>query len=134
MPGERNLVSLVESKLVVTNVMAAAPTVVGDGVDITSWRSAGEFSGAYAMVAVHGSVDAVISAAAGGQGVEIWGYRLGKWWLISELRDGRDITIGANKGYAQAVNIIGVFERLAVVGTVSAGVATARLAPIELWS
>lgn len=131
---ERNVVSLVEAKVVNTNLMAAAPTLVGDGVDITPWRTTGEFSGAYAMVAVTGDTDTTITAAVGGQGVEIWGYRLGKWWLISELRDGRDITVGPTRGYAQAVNIIGVFERLAVVGTVPLGVATARLAPIELWS
>jgi hypothetical protein len=134
MPSTRNLVSLVEAKVVNTNVMAAAPDDANDGVSILSWRSTDEYSGAYAMVAVTGDTIGTVTAPVGGQGVEIWGYRLGKWWLISELRDGRDIAVGPLRGYAQAVNIIGVFERLAVVGTVSAGVATARLAPIELWS
>lgn len=130
----RNVVSLLEHKLVQTTVMAAAPTLAGDGVAITSWRISGEFSGPYAWVSIYGSAPATITApAAGGDGVEIYGYRLGMWWLIAELRDGRDTTISTTKGYAQAVNIIGIFERLAVVGTVSAGTATVKLAPIEAW-
>lgn len=135
MSGTRNLFTLLEQKVVETAVMAAAPDDANDGADITGWRHVSEFCGALALVHLIGSEATTVAApTGGGDGVELYGYRLGKWSLISELRDGREITLSATKGYAQAVNVIGIFERLAVVGDVSAGTVTAKLGPIEAWS
>jgi len=130
----RNLFAMLENKLVETAVTAARPSAPGDGVDVTSWRTNG-FSGASAAVMLKGSAAATVTSPTdGAQGVELWGYVLGKWRLIVELRDGRDITVDADRGYAQEANVIGVFERLAIAGTVSAGAVTGQIAPIEGWS
>lgn len=129
----RALFSLLDSKLVTVTV-GARPSSATDGVDITSWRTNGTFTGAMAAVFLSGSATATITSPTGGSsGVELWGYRMSKWWLIAELRDGRDISVTATTGYAQAVNVIGVYDRLAIAGTVSVGSATAQLGPIEAW-
>jgi len=131
---QRALFAMTDGK-VVQVAIGARPTGPAHGVDILSWRS-GEFSGAMAAIFITGSAAATISGPSGSTtGVELWGYRIGKWWLITELRDGRDITIDASgDGYAQQANVIGIFERLAVAGDVSAGAGTAKLAPIDSWS
>ena len=131
--ANHTLFSLLDAKMV-TATIAARPALATDGVDITTWRTSSTFTGAMAAVFIAGSTTATVTSPSGGSsGVELWGYRMTKWWLIAELRDGRDISVTSTTGYSQAVNVIGVYDRLAVAGTVSAGTATAQLAPIEAW-
>lgn len=118
-------------------ISAARPTTNVDGVDITSWRING-YAPPLAAIWIEGSEAATITSpeiAANPAGVELWGWveGLGKWYLVVELRDGRDIEVTPERGYTQAANTIGVFDRLAVVGGVSAGVGTARFAPMESY-
>lgn len=132
MSATRQLFAMSESKLVSVAV-SARPTIATDGVDVSSWLENGIFCGAMAAVFVGGTADGVLTSPAGGaEGVELWGYRLSKWWLIASLRDGRDITVYADgHGYSQALNVIGVYQRLAVAGSGVGGLA--QLAPIEVW-
>lgn len=133
MPTARQLFAIVESRLV-SIAIGARPTAPGDGVDVTNWLESGVFCGAMAAVFIGGNgADGTLTAPASGDcGVELWGYRLSKWWLISGLRDGRDIAVYSDgRGYSQAVNVIGVFNRLAVAG--SGVAAVAQIAPIEAW-
>ena len=136
MSQQRALVALLEDKLVSVAVAAARPAVAGDGVDITSWRTSGQFSGPLAAIFLDGSQAQTINSPTGGaSGVELWGYRLSQWWLIGYLNAGTAIpVVGVDQGFAAEVNVIGIFDRLAVAGTPSAGTTTAKLVPMEQWT
>jgi hypothetical protein len=131
----RSLVALIEPKLVEFVINPARPSVDADGIDITHWRQNGAYSGPLAFLAFHSTAPCVVSAPDGGSaGPELWLRRLGKWHRVGYINDGTDVEVdGPDRGFAQAMNIIGVFERLYVAGTVSAGVATARVIPIDTW-
>lgn len=131
----RQLVALLKDRATSAVAIGARPSVAGDGVDITAWRS-GAFTCAQATVLVDGSAAAALTApGAGTEGVELWGYVLSQWWLIGSLHDGNQINIaGDSQGFAQVLNDLGAFERLAVAATVSAGSATAKFVPMESWS
>lgn len=131
----RSLVAMLENKLVNVAVSANRPTNAGDGVSILDWRTNGEFSSPIAALFLDGTVAQTISSPTGGNdGVELWGYRLSQWWLIGVLNDGADIVIvGSGQGRALEVDIIGIFEDLAIAGTCSAGSNMAGLAPIQTW-
>lgn len=130
----RSLVAMLENKFAQTNV-GARPTLASDGVDILHWRTNGEFSTPLAALLIDGSLAMTIGSPAGGaDGVELWGYRLAQWWRIGVVNDGQDVPIvGPGQGFGQAINVVGVFERLAISGTPSAGAATAILIPIQTW-
>lgn len=131
----RSLVALLENKLVQHAISATRPSLANDGVDVLSWRTNGEFSGPLAAVMLGGDQAMTIGPPTGGAlGPELWGYRLSQWWVIGYVNDGNDVTIaGAAQGFAQAMNIIGIFERLCIAGTPSVGAAVAKLAPIDSW-
>jgi hypothetical protein len=125
-----------ESALVTMAVSATRPAASTDGVDIMPWRANGLFAPPLAGMFISGSVALTLQAPAGGvRGVELYGWRLSKWWLIGYLNDGADIVInGAGLGYAQEVNILGIFERLCVVGVPTTGTVTASFAPVDHWT
>lgn len=129
----RSMVALLEEKALQVAVVATRPSAAGDGVDISSWRSSGNFSNPVAAVFVDGSQAQTVDSPTGGSsGVELWGYRFSQWWLLGFLNNKTAIPIaGAAQGFAQQVDVIGIFERLAVAGTVSGGAATAKLVPLE---
>lgn len=134
---EQPIATLVDQMKTVA-IAAVRPTTIADGVDISSWRING-YAPPLAALWIDGDVDGTITSPAGAanpQGVELWGWvtALERWYLVTELRDGRDIEVTAVRGYTQAANTIGVFDRLAVVGAVSGGLtATARFAPMESY-
>lgn len=135
----RQLVNLLADKVTATTAIGARPALVTDGVDIKFWRSgSGQFP--FAAVFIDGTLAAAVSAPGGGlEGVELWGYVLGQWWLIGSLHSGTQINIaGDTQGWSQTLQslngqTLGDYERLAVAGTVSAGAATAKFAPMETW-
>lgn len=131
----RSLVALLEGKLVQHNVGVTRPTLAGDGVDVLSWRTNGEYSSPLAAVFLDGDQALTLGPPTGGAtGPELWGYRLGQWWRIGYLNDGEDVAIAGNvQGFAQAMNVVGIFERLCVAGTPSVGAVVAKLAPIDSW-
>lgn len=133
----RFLVGLLAQQLVTVAVSATRPSTGAHGVAVDGWRSAGSFSSPRATAFLTGDQAMTIGSPTGGaNGVELWGYNagIGKWFLIGYLNNGSVIPIvGAAQGFAQEVDVIGVFDRIAVAGTPSVGAATAQLAPIESW-
>lgn len=131
----RSLVALIEGKLVQHAVPTTRPDDATDGVDIIPWRTNGEYSSPLATVMLDGSEAITLGPPTGGSlGPELWGYRLEQWWRIGYINDGNDVSIaGAGQGFAQAMNIIGIFERLCVCGTPDTGAVTVKLAPIDSW-
>lgn len=134
--SQRTLVAMNESLVVSVAVTATRPTVAGDGVDITGWRANGIFAPPLAALFIDGTIAQTVDAPTGGaNGAELWGYRLSQWWRLGYLNDGAAIEIaGGVQGYAQEINILGIFERLAVAGTPSAGTTLAKMAPIDHWT
>lgn len=132
---QRTLVAMNDGRLVTTPIVTARPAGALAGVDITGWRDNGIFAPPIAGMFVAGSQALVLDSPAGGvRGAELYGWRLSKWWLIGYLNDGVAIDIGgADLGYAQEVNILGIFTRLAVVASVSVGTASVTFAPIDHW-
>lgn len=132
----RTLLALLDAKLVQHAISADRPTTAVDGQSITSWRVNGAFSMPLAAVMIDGDQALTLSSPTGGtEGVELWGYVLGQWWRIGVLHNGADIPIAGNlQGFVQQIQIIGIFERLCIAGTLSAGNAVAKLAPIDQWT
>lgn len=131
----RTLLAMIESQLVTVAVAAARPSLAGDGVDITSWRTNGEFSSRMAALFLDGSAAQTLTSPTGGtKGVELWGYRLSQWWLIGIINNGEDVVIvGTGQGFACEIDVVGIFEKLAIAGTPSTGSCQASLAPIQEW-
>jgi hypothetical protein len=124
------------SRLVQLTISDVRPTAIGDGVDISSWQDNGAFAPPLAGMFISGSTaQTLTSPPTGTRGVELYGWRLSKWWLIGYLNDGQDIVISsASQGYAQEVNVLGIFTRLCVVASISAGTSMAQFAPIDHWT
>jgi len=135
-PSTRVLVAMLEDKLVTVPISNTRPDDAGDGVAITTWRINGKFSPTRAALFLDGSAAATITAPTGGaEGPELWGYVQGQWWFVGYLNRGADVFIvDADRGFAQEIDVIGIFERLCVAGTQSAGAVAVKLAPIEQWS
>lgn len=131
----RSLFAAIDSLAVQHAIAATRPTTAIDGVDVTGWRTRDRFSGPLAAVFLDGDAAVTIGAPTGGSsGPELWGYRFGQWWRVGYLNDGQDVAVAANlQGYVQAVNTIGIFERLCIAGTVTGGTATAKFVPIDSW-
>jgi hypothetical protein len=132
---KRNLVAMSAQKLV-QHVIGGRPATADDGVDITGWRTNLEFSAPYAVVFVECDAAATISALMGSIGIELLGYRTNFGWrLIGYLNNAGQITIAADLiGYAQECDVLGVFERLCIAATVSAGTAIAKFCPLEYYT
>jgi hypothetical protein len=126
-------VLLLESSLVTVAVAATRPSADGDGVDITGWRLGGGFGPSRAALFLDGSEAQTLTSPTGGaDGPELWGYRLSQWWRLGYLNNGADIVIaGASQGFPTEVDVVGIFERLAVAATPSAGTTTAKFAPLQ---
>lgn len=137
MPGapRRSIVSLASGSLAQQIIATTVrPAAAGDGVDIKFWRTNNQFSAGMAAVFLSGTAPATVNAPAGALGAELWGYAMTKWWLAGVLHDGLDIPIiGASQGFMQQLSILGIFERLAVAATVSAGIVTATFVPVEAY-
>jgi hypothetical protein len=131
------MISMPESKLVTVAVSATRPTTAGDGVAVTSWQwpALGNAAPSGAVLFLDASEALTLASPTGGSdGPEVWGYRLSTWWRLGYLNNSIDIVIvGPAQGFAAELNIIGVFDRLAIAGTPSAGTVTASIAPINEW-
>ncbi|MDQ3295062.1 MAG: hypothetical protein M3619_00570 [Myxococcota bacterium] len=132
----RTLVALRDAALVETTVSADRPSLPVDGVDVTNWRTNNAFSSPYVAMFLDGTVAASVNSPTGGvDGVELWGYRLSQWWRIGVINKGAPIVLAGNlQGYATKINVVGIFERLALAGTSSAGVVAVKFAPIDEWT
>jgi hypothetical protein len=140
--SQRTLVAVNYGRLVTTQIASARPALSTDGVDITGWRDNGTFAPPLAVMMISGDEGMDLTSPSGGtRGVELYGYSGGtggsnKWWLIGYLNDGLDIVLAsAVLGYAQEVNVLGVFTRLAVVasGVPGGHIANAQFAPVDHW-
>ncbi len=132
----RTLVALRDASLVVVPISAARPSVAADGVDVTNWRTNNAFSSPFVALFIDGTVAASVASPTGGaDGVELWGYQLSQWWRLGVINKGAPIVLAGNlQGYATKINVVGIFERLALAGTPSAGVVSAKFAPIDEWT
>lgn len=130
-------ISTSESMLVTVAVTADRPTDDGDGVDVTAWQltALGGFGPPAAVLFLDASEPLTLASPTGGlDGPEVWGYWLSKWWRLGYLNNSVDIVIvGPSQGFAAELAIIGIFDRLAVAGTPSAGTVTASIAPLQEW-
>lgn len=125
------LASLLSHLATGTAVVGARPAAAGDGVDITAWRS-GSYAPRVAMVLIDGDQALDIAALGGSAGVELWGLILAKWKLIGFLHASATIPIvDATHGYAEELDDLGAFTRLAIAGTPSIGAATYGFVPME---
>lgn len=133
--ANQTLLAMREQAELLIAVSATRPSGAGAGVDVTSWRQNALFGPPLAAVFLDGSGAQTLSSPTGGTaGPELWGYVKGEWWLIGYLNNGTDIAIvGAAQGFAQEMQVMGIFERLAVAATISAGTCNARLFPIDHW-
>jgi len=135
--GRRNLVAMSEQMLV-QHVIGERPADVNAGASILGWRVNKQFSAPIAVVFIECNVAAQLTAPANGDAVELFGYRSDSgigWRRIGYLNDAQLISVKADLiGYAQQVDVLGIFERLCVAATVSAGQAIARFAPMEYFS
>lgn len=136
----RQLVGLIDNKVIGPESITTntRPALVSDGIDVTSWHEAGSMTYPQFEVFLDGSAAASLTApSAGTLGVELWGYKASRsaWYFIQSLNKGTAIPIiGAGQGYAEQVNDVGDFDRLAVACTISAGTLTASFGPLETWT
>lgn len=77
-------------------------------------------------------VSIVFSTSANMATPKLYGYRNSQWFVIGDLNNGSTFAGTTTIGFAQAVQMVGVFERLAVGATLSAGTATVTFEPIEV--
>ena len=128
----RQLVTQLVHQVVSHQLSGARPAAPTDGIDLASWQS-GAYSPTEAQLYLDGTAAASVTAPTGGTaGVELWGFKLGQWWLIGSLRSGAAIPIASDVlGAAERIAGIGGFDRLFLAGTASTGTITARLVPVE---
>ncbi len=133
--ANQTLLAMREQAEVTTAVSATRPSGGAAGVDVTSWRQNALFGPPLAAVFLDGSAAQALTSPTGGtSGVELWGYVKSEWWLIGYLNNGTQIDIvGSTQGFAQEMQVMGIFERLAVAATMSTGTCNARLFPIDHW-
>lgn len=132
----RLLVTLLDNQAVVLPITNARPPDALAGVSIAHWKTNGQFSPPLAALFIDGDAAMTIDSPTGGaNGAELWGFRDNVWRICGYLNNGAPVLIaGAGLGFAQEINVVGIFDRLYVCGTESGGSATARLVPMPQWS
>lgn len=132
----RQLVGLLTDKVTNAIAIGARPALAGDGVDISSWKSGGTFLNPLMQVFIDGTGALDLTGpAASTEGVELWGYKLGAWYMFAHLNGGAQIHVaGVGQGYSEVVADLGDFDRLAVAATVSANAATVKFGAMESWT
>lgn len=130
-------IAIYDEKLVSVVVSITRPSGEGDGIDITSWRisTGGQKGPAICALFLEGSEALTLESPTGGlDGPEIWGWRLSAWWRLGYLNNGLPIPIvSSTQGFATQIDGVGIFDRIAIAGTPTAGSVTANLIPIQEW-
>ncbi len=108
--------ALPDSVVTVSASALAEPTAASDGADVTGWRPKQTLRTMRAVVYLYGTAATLTD-------VILWGYRRSRWHYLGLLNGGLDIPIASvTKGYAEVVNFVGVFDRLAVSATGGASI------------
>lgn len=130
----RSLVAQLTDKLVQHAINGARPAAPTDGADLATWKVGGAYGPSSVAIYLDGTAPATIAAPAGGSlGVELWGFKLGQWWLIGSLNASVAIPVASDTlGSVVQLEGIGGFDRLFVAGTPSAGTVSAQLVPLEV--
>jgi hypothetical protein len=130
----RSLVAQLTDRVVQHALTGARPVSATDGVDLSTWKSGGAYGPVSAVIYFDGTAPTAVAAPTGGTlGVELWGFKLGQWWLIDVLNSGVQILIVSDTlGNTEQVEGVGGFDRLFVAGTISAGAGTAQFVPVEV--
>ncbi len=104
-----------------------APTTSSDGGDLVTWREEHYPLAALQIEKASGAGDVTIASP------ELVAYDAtsGLWISLGSLNGGSTITVKSAKGFAQQLGPVGVYGRLAVVGTVSGGGVNAYLDPMD---
>lgn len=131
---QRSLVAQLTDKLVQHDLTGARPVAKTDGVDLSTWKTGGAYGPIAVAIYFDGSESATIASPAGGAiGVELWGLKLGQWWLIDALNHGVAIPIASDTlGSTAQLDGVGGFDRLFVAGSISAGSGAALFVPMEV--
>lgn len=137
--SRRTLAAMNTSRIVETVTTTARPTTALHGVSVEGWSENGGFSPPLAAVFLSADEAQTLDAPTGGTaGPEIWCYHPSLGWnRTGYLNDGQPIEIAGNgQGYAQELNVMGIFTRIAIAATRTAGThpTTAKLAPIDHWT
>lgn len=128
-----NLAAQLAERVVQHPITGARPALPSDGVDLATWRR-GSYTPVSARVYFDGTTAATVTVPTGGTaGVELWGFKLGQWWLIASLHAGAAIPIAADAlGATEHIEGIGGFDRLFIAGTLSAGTGVVQFVPLEV--
>lgn len=130
-----NLDSLLAALVTVSLNVGARPALAADGIDIVPWQGS-RYDQATPDSALcfltPTNAGATVTAPVGGEGVELWGYAFGAWWLIDVLHGGNTITLtSATQGAVMRIVKFGGFTKLAIAGVVSAGTVAYKFCPLE---
>jgi hypothetical protein len=103
------------------------PSTGSDGASIETWKE-GRTGPAQAFIRMRPSVNNTVTSP------KLYGRHADTiWYLIGDLNNANTITLTTTVGFAQVIQLPGVFERLAVGGTVSAGTVTVDFNPTESY-
>lgn len=123
-------------KTAATAIVATRPTVVGDGVSVSTFP----IGTSRVSILLDGGGALTLSDPTGGTaGVEVWAWDASfstpQWFLVGILNDGADIPIVADtQGAAFVLDLGRSWDRLCVSATESAGAATYTIVPLEVWT
>lgn len=132
--SQPSLIAQLGNKLLSHVLTGARPVSAGDGVDLATWKTGGGYVDLSGFIYFSGTLAASLTAPTGGTlGVELWGFKLGQWWLVGSLNNAAAIPIvSATLGAVTKSDLIGGFDRLFVAATTSAGTVTAQFVPLEV--
>lgn len=102
-----------------------APSTAADGGDISGWRVSGGPAPRYAIVKI--SSDGTTTLA----GAYLAVYDGSAWYNAGDLNEGSNISLTSSVGWASPLLDIGIYDRVALVGTPDAGDVTAVVIPVE---
>lgn len=120
--------------------IGARPATANDGVDITTWRSAGFSPVTFLAHLVGAGADSLVTGPGGfngASGVEVWSLKRRKdgttllWELVGYLNAGNGVVVLNGKAAMFTVAAAAVGERLALAGSPSAGAPTYYFEPVE---
>ncbi len=113
------------------------PSTSGHGIDVTTWKQGGYmFQRLLVYIEGDGTARTLDKPTGGAGGPELWTYRKDasgsfKWWLLAYLNGGVVCPIPAAGGRVLDGLSMGIGDRLALVGKVSAGALTYAFEPVE---
>lgn len=113
-----------------TAVSATRPTLSTHGVDVTTFGRGGFRMPKLLVMLIPDASRTLDSPTGGSAGPEVWTYINSIWCLVSYFRPTAPISVPAG-GYAEAISLGFLGDRVAIAGTKSGGTINYQLAPVE---